>query len=307
MYKNLKVCCLSATLIWVMPVYAEQSVVTDYLANVEEMDSARSAAKDLLSQKPQKLQIKASKPKISATAAREIAEKNAKENPFAEAKENLSSNDDELEAIEKNINFKSAPFDLLWGAPKEYMQHIGWLLTKAERDGYENVFQMKHKEHTPQNFDYITATFGANNKLWCIYAESKAIEDDASASKVLALYEQYHQALAQKYGNAEVHFEPYTYEVEQPLEQNGRPVIQNGRPLVQIVTIQNPLGGENFLQELQEQKAILYSTFHDEKIGVTLSIYVDDNSKSHLLIDYKNLPLMNGEEQLKIKRKMEGI
>ena len=74
-----------------------------------------------------------------------------------------------------------------------------------------------------------------------------------------------------------------------------------------MVQMQNPLGGENFLQELQEGKATLYATFHNDEIGVTLGIYVDENAKSHLLLDYKNLPIMEQEQKLKKQRKMEGL
>ena len=43
--------------LWSLPVFAEQSVVTDYLANVEEQASARMTARDLLQKQPRKMEI----------------------------------------------------------------------------------------------------------------------------------------------------------------------------------------------------------------------------------------------------------
>lgn len=321
MLKRRHICFLLGVLLWSLPVCAETSVVEDYLANMEEQASARASARNLLKKQPQKFEMKTPKNRRSPQAERTIAEKNAKENPFAAAgnveaatnaemttdKSETEAVDDETAALDE-ITFAPAPFDLLWGASLEYMQHhLGWKVQKVEREGYENVYQMQHSEHPHNNFSSVAAAFGKNNKLWCIFAEGNPLNDDDRASQILMLYEKYYEALNAKYGNAEVHFEPYTYEVRQPLEQNGQPLFQNGQPVVQIVTMQNPIGGENFLQELQEGKATLYSTFHNDEIGITLGLYVDNKKKSHLLLDYKNLPLMENEMSQKIQSPMEGL
>lgn len=322
MLKKYPLCFLLSVLFWSLPVYAETSVVEDYLVNIEEQASARSSARNLLKKQPQKYEMKMPQKKHSPQVERDIAEKNTQANPFAVADQTETVSaieitvdenkketvDDETAAIEKEITFAAAPFNLLWGASLEYMQHhLGWQVQKVEREGYENVYQMQHKDYPQNNFTHVAAVFGKNNKLWCIFAQGKALDDDAGASVILQLFDKYYQALEEKYGNAEVHFEPYTYQVEQPLEQNGRPVLQNGQPLMQVVTLQNPLGGENFLQELQKGKASLYSTFHNNEIGVTLGVFVDENAKSHLLLDYKNLPLLESEVHQKKQPTMEGL
>lgn len=303
------VCLFLGLSLYAADVYAEKSVVEDYLANIDEQNSARLSARNLLTNRPEQFKIEKKNKRFSDKDARTIAEKNAAENPFSQV-EKLADEEknDEVDAVEAQITFAKAPFDLLWGASLEYMQHhLGWQLDAAEREGYENVYQMHHNDYPQKSFNSVTAVFGKNNKLWCIFAEGTPLDDDAAASVVLQLFDEYYGALAQKYGNAEVHFEPYTYEIEQQVMQNGQPVWQNGRPVMQIVQMQNPLGGENFLQELQEGKATLYATFHNDEIGVTLGIYVDENAKSHLLLDYKNLPLMEKEEELEKQRKMEGL
>lgn len=320
MLKGQHICFLLGILFWSLPVYAETSVVEDYVKDIEKQATARASARDLLKKQPPKFEIKKPQEKFSRPEKKEINARSAQENPFAAAKveevntaEGISpteeevATDDEVAAVEE-IKFETAPFDLLWGASLEYMEHhLGWQVRKVEREGYENVYQMKHDKHPQNSFSNVSAVFGENNKLWCIFAEGQPLDDDAQGSQILTLYEKYYEALNAKYGHAEVHFTPYTYQIEQPLEQNGKPVLQNGRPVVQVVTMQNPLGGENFLQELHEGKASLYSTFHNDEIGVTLGVYVDDNAKSHLLLDYKNLPLMESETQRKKQLIMEGL
>lgn len=288
MKKRYIVAGLAVVLFFSLAVKAEDSVITDYLADVDEMATARDTARDLLQKQPRKIEIS-----LQKTEQQRLQ-------PTADA--------DETAAVDTEVTFAQAPFNLLWGASLEYMQHhLGWQVQKAEREGYDNVYQMQHHDYPQNNFTNVAAAFGKNNKLWCIFAQGQPLDDDATASVILQLFDKYYEALEKKYGNAEVHFEPYTYQVEQPLEQNGRPVLQNGRPVAQVVQMQNPLGGETFLQELQEGKANLYATFYNDEIGVTLGIFVDENAKSHLLLDYKNLPLLEKEEELKNQQKMEGL
>ena len=67
------------------------------------------------------------------------------------------------------------------------------------------------------------------------------------------------------------------------------------------------MGGDNFLQELQEGKAILYATFQNEKIGVTLGVSVDGAGKSYISIDYKDFALMESEKQTILNKTIEDL
>lgn len=290
--------CLSAK--------AEESVLGNYIADIEEAATARVSARDLLQNQPARLKINMPKietspnkpqPKGSFKTEEKATPQKEQEEIIAvpeveETKTDAEIKKEELTTTEEDTDnrYIQAPFDLYWGADKDYIQKQGWQLTPASRDGYENVFTAENENYPHNNFETVSAIFGNNNKLWCIYAESMPIDDTPQAAKVLELYAKYYEALEQKYGNAEVHFEPYTYEVQTTRMQNGAPVI-----LTQ--TVQNPAGGDTFLQELQEGKARLYSTFYNNDIGATLAIYVDENAKSRLIIEYKNLPLMQQERQ----------
>ena len=298
---------------------AEETVVGSYIADIEEAATARVSARDLLQNQPKHLKINV--PKVE-TIKTQPNKNEVFKNPEKPQKENLEEtlpnsepvtelNQSEQEEVidapsvaetkltpqepepspeESDNRYIQAPFDLYWGASEEYMQKQGWELTPATREGYENVFNASHNEHPHNSFETVSAIFGHNDKLWCIYAESMPIDDTPQASKILELYEKYYNALEQKYGHAEIHFEPYTYELQTTQMQNGKPVL-----ITQ--TVQNPVGGDTFLQELQEGKARLYSTFYNNDIGATLAIYVDENAQSRLIIEYKNLPLMQQERQ----------
>lgn len=195
---------------------------------------------------------------------------------------------------------QKAPFDLTWGASIDEMKAAGIELEPAAREGYQNVYFAKNLPQKNNTFPSVTVIFGAQNKLWCVYAESKAQKDDAQASQILALYHKYYDALKQKYGNAEEHFSPCEYEEKQK-DDSGKIV---------TVTKQNTIGGENFLQELKEDKTALYATFQNEQIGVMLSVAADKDGQTFLILDYKNLPLLNQEKDNKIDEilsDLEGI
>lgn len=297
---------------------ADETVLGSYIADIEEAATARVSARDLLQSQPERLRINMPKieisqnkpqPKGSFKTEEKATPQKEQEEIIAvpeveETKTDAEIKKEELTTTEEDTDnrYIQAPFDLYWGADKDYIQKQGWELTPATREGYENVFTAENQNYPHNNFETVSAIFGYNNKLWCIYAESMPIDDTPQASKILELYAKYYDALEQKYGNAEVHFEPYTYEVQTTRMQNGAPVILSQ-------TVQNPVGGDTFLQELQEGKARLYSTFHNNDIGATLAIFVDENGKSRLIIEYKNLPLLEKErQQMPIKTQtMEGL
>jgi hypothetical protein len=193
-----------------------------------------------------------------------------------------------------------APFGLYWDATMDEIKELGFELKPAARKDYEQVYQVTNVKQQSNNFRDIIAIFGVDNHLWCIFAQGNLLDDDARASKVLDLYHKYYKALEQKYGNAHQYFTPYKYE-EELIEGEG----ENQKTTV--VTHENPLGGDNFLRELQEGKAFLYATFENGTIGATLGVSVDGSGKSYISLDYKNLRLMNKEQNEGYNRLLEDI
>lgn len=322
----------------------DDGFVGGYIRDMEDAYNARESAADLLAKKPQKLLIEMkphTEEKIYYDEEEEMEEES--ENKLTEAlsdeQENVKDENlpQEMNKVEENVEVvqpvekteevkveekeisaekevkeekiaaepvaekqpavvDKAPFDLIWGSSKQEVEATGAVLEAVEREGYENVWKIKSGPQQNNRFAEITLIFGKKDKLWCIYAESKAIEDDSEASKILELYHKYYEALKKKYGNAEEFFTPYQHKVSQT-DENGQEVVE-----VKYSTI----GGEGFLQEIAEEKSTLYATFYDDKVGATLSVAADGN-KDYLVLDYKNLPLMNEEKKEKINEMLEDL
>ena len=262
-------------------------------------ENATDSARKLLYQKPEILslrqnQIKSLKESVEAgKALKEKVENKVKEEKVKELTE-----EEKLEILRSQ--FAVAPLGLYWGASKEDLEKLGFKFKSAERKDYKSVYQVLNPKQKNDTFRQITAIFGVQNKLWCIYAQGQLLKDDAKASQVLELYHKYYKALATKYGNAQQHFSPYTYE-EQLIKGEG------DKKVVETITKQNPLGGDNFLKELQEGKAILYATFQNDKTGVTLGVSVDGDGNSYISIDYKDFGLLESEKETTLNKAIEDI
>lgn len=268
-------------------------------SSILDDEQAKDAARDLLQQKPTILNLRKNDLKSLKQLEEKTREIRSKTEKIAQEKE--EAEETEEDRIKKlKAKYQSAPFGLYWAASQENIKKFGFELLPAERKDYKNVFQVANPQQKNNTFAYIIAIFGMQDKLWCVYAQGIPQEDDAKATKVLALYHRYFEALSAKYGNAEEHFEPYTYE-ERLIKGEGE------KKKVIIVTKQNPLGGDNFLQELQEGKAVLYATFQNDKIGVTLGVSVDGDGKSYISVDYKDFALMDSEQQTILNRTIEDL
>lgn len=266
---------------------------------VSETDQAKDSARDLLQQKPTILNLRKNDIKSLEQLQEKTREIRSKTEKIAQEKE--EAEETEEDRIKKlKAKYQSAPFGLYWAASQENIKKFGFEMLPAERKDYKNVFQVVNPQQKNNTFAYIIAIFGMQDKLWCVYAQGIPQEDDAKATKVLALYHRYFEALSAKYGNAEEHFEPYTYE-ERLIKGEGE------KKKVITVTKQNPLGGDNFLQELQEGKAVLYATFQNDKIGVTLGVSVDGDGKSYISVDYKDFALMDSEQLTILNRTIEDL
>lgn len=299
-------------------------VMSDYIKDLEDAQTARESATDALSKRPQKLLIKIKPHQPKETPQETVADDEDESSqeiinhkiaaPLADEEETVS---DEQTAAESETPAESdlavapaeaptetetaptetaaAPFGLTWGASKQELEATHPILEKAERDGYQNVWRLTSNAQSA-SFAEVVLIFGAQDKLWCIYAESKPQPDDAHASKILALYHKYYDALSKKYGHAEETFVPSENKTEQT-DEEGK---------TETVLTYGALGDENFLADLAAEKTSLYATFYDDEIGATLSIAAQDN-QTFLVLDYKNLPLMNAEKKQKINSLIQDL
>ena len=267
----------------------------DYIDEIETQYKAKNSARNILSKKPEKITLRSNQQKLieKGIEKRKLLEEKIEQNKKIE-------NEPKELLLKIQSKYQQAPLGLYWDATIEEIKTLGFNLKSAEREDYSEVYQVTNPKQNNNTFDIVSAIFGINNHLWCIYAQSYPLDDDSSANEALKLYKKYFKALSVKYGNAKEHYTPYTY-TEEKIEGEG-----NNKKITQI-TKQNPIGGKNFLKELQEGKASLYASFENNEVGVILSISVDNTGKSFISIDYKNFKSMKNEQDASFNRLIEDI
>ena len=232
----------------------------------EEMQDVQDSARSLLTTKTKNLKIDV---------------------PQIERRNNAEHSDKEV-AIEAQ-NLDAAPFGLLWKASEAAIKNMGVILTPAEQEDYVNSFVATQLPVDAKGFRTIQITFGEEDELWRIIAYGDFIEDTPSASKGLRQYEMYARLLNQKYGKQKDFYTPAMKTVE-------KEVMINGRKTMQSEQVPEKMGNPNFLSQLQDGTATLYSTFEGNGIGVALTLNVDGDGKSYIVIDYKNLNILKERE-----------
>ena len=219
---------------------------------------AVNAAKELLNQKPIKIRKKT----------------------FAGIKNHVPGFD------EKKYNLQEAPFGLTWGSSMTDTRYQGVQLSPVEMKDYTNSFLAEHLPKPIEFFDRVYVVFGDENELYRILAYSRLIDDDASASQVIYQYKTYSVLLSKKYGNRQENFSPALVDKTIP-NSSGRP---------QTVQEEAPIGNPDFLNQLQRGEAVLFSTYNNDDVAAALSVGVDGDKKSYIVIDYKNLKIFKKQE-----------
>ena len=184
-------------------------------------------------------------------------------------------------------NLQEAPFGLMWGADITSTRNQGVMLSAIEMKDYVNCFSADHLPKKIDFFERVFVVFGEENELYRILAYSHLIDDDTSASLALKEYRTYSNLLERKYGNKKEDFTPAV----------TIKIIKNTQGKEEEVKEEQPIGNPDFLSQLQSGDAVLYSTYHDENIASALSIGVDGDKKSYIVIDYRNLDILKKQEE----------
>ena len=265
----------------------------------ESAQKAQSSAGQLLERRQNMLELRDSQKRLIKEGQQkrlQFIEASKQERENSLTPEELQANlDDKIKLIIKN--HAAAPFGLYWGTDKEQTEMLGFELQPAERKDYTNVYNVANPKQNVRTFDIVTAIFGEQNKLWCIFAQSTPQEDTPQADEVLKLYRKYYEALKQKYGNAKQYFTSSAETRE----------IGNGEIANKSAEDEAKIGGDNFLAELQNGTAVLYATFENEELGITLGVSVDGDGKSYISLDYKNLIIMKEEHETKLNNLISDI
>lgn len=179
-----------------------------------------------------------------------------------------------------------APFGLLWNSSINTTRNQGIQLNMVDIKDYPDSFEASHLPKSIDFFDRVYVTFGHTDELYRIIAYSQNFEDNASAEKTLNYYRTYSEYLNKKYGNMEQIFNPATITKTIQDEQGQDKEIQE----------EAPLGNPDFLEQLANGQAVLFSTYHNDKVEAVLSINVDGDKKSSIVIEYRNLQILKQQE-----------
>ena len=226
----------------------------------ENISQAVSSAKQLLQRNPAQLQTTA----------------------FPELKKRPRSSS----SLSAATSFKEAPFGLRWGSRISDTRNQGVELSVADMEDYVNCFLSDQLPKAVAFFNRVYLCYGQDDELYRILAYSKLIADDASASEIMHEYDTYSSLLNQKYGHKEQFFTPATV----------NKTIKNAQGRDEVIQEQAPIGNPQFLSQLESGAAVLYSTYYNDEVAATLSIGVDGDKKSYIVIDYKNLPILKQQE-----------
>ena len=194
---------------------------------------------------------------------------------------------------------KKAPFGLYWGLTKEQSEELGFEFKPATLENYQNVFALVNPKQQQKQFEPIFVIFGERDHLHTVYAEGVFAKDTPQAEKVLRMYDRYYAALKKKYGNEKEYFKPNKHEetVEAPAAVKQTADTTKVELKSKTVTVEHPRGNDNFLKELQEEKASLYAVFGNKSIKVTLSVEVNEEGQSRIVLDYENLEMLQSDNK----------
>lgn len=216
---------------------------------------------------------------------------------------------------EKNDNIddmpQKAPFGLIWGLSKEETAELGFELEPTAIEDFKNAYVVKNPQQQQTQFNSVIIAFGSQNHLNAIYAEGIAAKDTPQATNILNRYNQYYNALKQKYGNDKEYFKPNTIEKEialpPALQQTNKTNARNEKLAAKTVRVDNPRGNDDFLQELQEGKATLFATFNNQQINVTLSVAADENAQTYIILEYENLQVQQKDAEATLNELMNDL
>lgn len=256
--------------------FLDSMLLSEEYATSNSGEKAITNARTLLKQKQKRIDIQDNR------KLRDIIKKQQKQK---EQNKNLSKQ--EIKQISK---LSTAPFGLLWGESYEQTLSSGVILTKTEEKDYMNSFIATQLPKPIKDIRYVVVTFGEENKLWRIISYGVFIKDKPDASVILKEYNRFYDLLNKKYGNAEQTFIPKITKVKKIIE------LDRGKTKEEIEDKEEPIGNPNFLAQLQSGEADLYASFYNQEVGAVLSVNVDGNGNSYLILEYKNLKLFQEKQ-----------
>lgn len=252
----------------VSPAYCEEDffgdlMVSDEMKQEEKREQGQMSAGKILDRRPTKFKIDVNKGRV-------------KEAPKEEA---------------ETIIRDPAPFGLKWLATINEIRYLHVYLKPVEVKDVPQTYSATNLPKPLSAFREVLISFGENDALWRIAAYGKFIKDDSKASQGVEEYRKYYQMLAKKYGNAQQFYTPAVVNVEEKVDSG------DGTSSIAVRQEKMEIGAEGFLQKLVSGESVLYATFENGKIGVTLALLADGQGQTYIVVDYKNLTATKQENE----------
>lgn len=231
----------------------------------------------------------ASKPTYTSedhAAAVNAARAILKKKPFEIRSQNFPKLELPTSSIKDTSSLREAPFGLLWGSSITDTRNQGVILSSAEIKDYPDSFLATRLPKPLSFFEKVYTIYGKEDELYRILAYSRFIDDTPSAGESLKMYNLYSDLLNKKYGNKQEFYTPATI----------TKTITNALGRKETIEEKASIGNPEFLSQLESGSAVLYSTFYNKNVAATLSISVDGNKKSYIVIDYRNLQILQKQE-----------
>lgn len=257
--------------------------LTTLLCCLSGLVKADSFFDDLILDKQQKLEVQEkmlmdeSKAKTSEALDRRLL--------------NLKFKQKKQEIEEPDVVFDIAPFGLLWLAPKKEIEKLNVTLRPKPIKDAPNCFATKHLPKPVSAFENVLICFGKNDALWRIVAYGVPTDDNEKASKGLEEYQKFYDIFKDKYGNDQEFYTAAVVNIDEEV------ALKDGSTSHVIKQRFVEKGDDDFKQKLMNGESILYATFHNLLVEVTLVLTANGDGQTFIVVDYQNLRKTSIEQQ----------
>ena len=179
----------------------------------------------------------------------------------------------------------TAPFGLLWLATKKEIEDIGVKLEEKKVKDAPQSYMATDLPKPVKAFENVLVSFGNTDSLWRISGYGIPLDDDTNASNGLKEYQKFYDLFNEKYANAEEFYTPAVINIDQEVMQ------KDGTKSHIIKQKFVEKGDVDFKEKLMSGESVLYSTFHNETVSVTLALMANGDGQTFIMVDYKNLKI----------------
>jgi hypothetical protein len=169
-----------------------------------------------------------------------------------------------LAARAQDADRNAAPFGLLWAASAADTRSSGIDLKEVPQKDYGVSYGAMKLPKILFDVENVFVSFGYDDKLWRVVANSRSFENDPSGISVRARYAELASVLAEKYGSGRSSHSQDSEMWKKPTE---------------------------FVMGIKVGRSSWFTNFETNLLQIQLAIHADDSSTAHWRIIWENKPL----------------